>query len=53
MPSASDPAHAKKVIPLEANHVKQGIIKELFPSEKLSGISLTRPRFRGSIVAMA
>jgi hypothetical protein len=41
------------MIPLEANHVKQGIFKELFPTEKLSGILLTRPRFRGKILAMA
>jgi hypothetical protein len=41
------------MIPLEANHVKQAIIKELFPSKKLSGILLTRPRCRGSIPLMA
>jgi hypothetical protein len=41
------------MIPLEANHVKQGIIKELSSSKKLSGILLTHSRFRGSILAMA
>jgi hypothetical protein len=41
------------MIPLEANHVKQGIIKELSPSKKLSGILLTSPRCRVSLLAMA
>jgi hypothetical protein len=53
MPETSDPAYAKKMIPLEANHVKQGIIKELSSAKKLSGILLTGPRCRVRVLAIA
>jgi hypothetical protein len=47
LPVDTDSAYAKQMIPLETNHVKTGIFKQLSAAKKLAGIFVDRAPLQG------